>query len=177
MDLFKKVKENSKKIYDAASKTTVQTVDALTKKGEQVAEDVKLKMAISGKQDDIADIYMEIGKSVYASYKSGEDVGKEFTKKCKAIDKINNEISEMNEKLLFNKEQRKCDECGEVIDLDSDFCPNCGTKQKKLKLAEEKEKEREKKEEAKVETEKVCSECGNICEPAVKFCPKCGHKF
>ena len=79
----------------------------------------------------------------------------------------------MNKKILFNKNLRTCENCGETIPLESKFCTNCGEKQKPVKIKEEKKVI--KKDE--VEVEKVCPECGEVCEPTVKFCNKCGHKF
>ena len=110
---------------------------------------------------------------MYNSYKAGEDVGKEFTKQAKKIDKLNEEIKEKNKKILFNKGLRNCESCSEVISTESKYCTNCGEKQKPVKIKEEK-KEIKKEE---VEVQKVCPECGQVFEPTAKFCDKCGHKF
>jgi hypothetical protein len=169
MEFMKKVEEISKKVGDTASSTYNTVAD----KSGKLIEETKLKISISDKETDIDEIYEEIGKAVYNSYKSGEDVGKEFTKQAKKIDKLNEEINEMNKKILFNKNLRTCESCGEVISVDSKFCTNCGEKQKAVKIKEEKKVI--KKEE--VEVEKVCPECGEVCEPTAKFCNKCGHKF
>lgn len=169
MEFMKKVEEISKKVGDTAT-TTYNTV---ADKSGKLIEETKLKIAISDKETDIDEVYEEIGKAVYNAYKAGEDVGKEFTKQSKKIDKLNEEIKEMNKKILFNKSLRVCETCGETISLQSKFCTNCGEKQKPVKIKEEKKVI--KKEE--VEVEKVCPECGEVCEPTVKFCNKCGHKF
>ena len=169
MEFMKKVEELSKKVGDTASSTYNTVAD----KSGKLIEETKLKIAISDKETDIDEIYEEIGKAVYNAYKAGEDVGKEFTKQGKKIDKLNEEIEEMNKKILYNKNLRKCESCGEKIALDSKFCTNCGEKQKAVKIKEEKKVI--KKEE--VEVEKVCPECGEVCQPAAKFCNKCGHKF
>lgn len=169
MEFMKKMEEISKKVGDTASNTYNTVAD----KSGKLIEETKLKIAISDKETDIDEIYEEIGKAVYNAYKLGEDVGKEFTKQGKKIDKLNEEIAEMNKKILFNKNLRKCESCGEIVPLESKFCTNCGEKQKAVKIKEEKKVI--KKEE--VEVEKVCPECGEVCEPSAKFCNKCGHKF
>ena len=169
MEFMKKVEEISKKVGDTASNTYNTVAD----KSGKLIEETKLKIAISDKQADIAEIYEDIGKSIYDSYKNGEDVGKDFLKLVKKIDKINEEIEDMNTKILYNKGLRVCAECGETIALDSKFCIKCGTKQKAFKLKEE--KKNDKKDDAK--TEKVCPECGQIFDSTAKFCSKCGHKF
>lgn len=53
------------------------------------------------------------------------------------------------------KAGKKCSGCGEEIDADAKFCPNCGAKQ---------------------EAAKFCTNCGNKIEGNVKFCPNCGNK-
>lgn len=169
MEFMKKVEEISKKVGDTASSTYNTVAD----KSGKLIEETKLKISISEKQTNIDEIYEEIGKAVYNQYKSEEDVGKEFTKQCKKIDKLNDEINSMNIKILYNKGLRNCSSCGEVIALDSKFCTNCGEKQKAFKLKEDKKVI--KKDE--VEVEKVCPECGQVFEPTAKFCNKCGHKF
>lgn len=169
MEFMKKVEEISKKVGDTASSTYNTVAD----KSGKLIEKTKLRVAISDKETDIDEIYEEMGKAVYNVYKAGEDVGKEFTKECKKIDKLNEEINEMNKKILYNEGLRKCESCGETISLDSKFCTNCGEKQKAVKIKEEKKVV--KKEE--VEVEKVCPECGEVCETTAKFCNKCGHKF
>lgn len=169
MEFMKKVEEISKKVGDTASNTYNTVAD----KSGKLIEETKLKIAISDKQNDIDEIYEEIGKTVYNLYKAGEDVGKEFTKQSKKIDKLNEEIDTMNTKILYNKGLRLCASCGETISIDSKFCTNCGEKQKSVKLKDE--KKTLKKDE--VEVEKVCPECGQVFEPTTKFCDKCGHKF
>lgn len=169
MGFKEKVEEISKKVGDTASSTYNTVAD----KSGKLIEETKLKIAISDKETDIDEVYEEIGKAVYEQYKAGEDVGKEFTKLSKKIDKFNEEIKDMKTKILYNKSLRECASCGEVIALNSKFCTNCGEKQKAVKLKEEKKVT--KKEE--VEVEKVCPECGEVCATTAKFCSKCGHQF
>ena len=115
-----------------------------------------------------------MGKTVYDMYKNGEDVGKVFSKECKKIDKYNNEIADMNTKILYNKGIRVCATCGEMISVESTFCQNCGEKQRPVKLKVDKKEN--KKEEEKNE-DKICPTCGQICEGKAKFCTKCGYNF
>ena len=169
MGFKEKVEEISKKVGDTATNTYNTVAD----KSGKLIEETKLKIAISDKETDIDEVYEEIGKAVYEQYKAGEEVGKEFTKLAKKIDKLNEEIKDMNTKILYNKSLRVCASCGEVIALNSKFCTNCGEKQKDVKKKEEKKPA--KKEE--VEVEKVCPECGEVCATTAKFCSKCGHQF
>lgn len=168
MEFMKKINAISKVV----GKTASDTYNTVADKSGKAIEDAKLRMAISEKEEEINEIYMEMGQAVYDEYKSGEDVGKIFTKESKAIDKKIAEIDEMNQKILYNKSLRKCSGCHEVIHMDCTFCPTCGAKQKPIKL------KTDKKEEKKEEIEnKVCAQCGLICEPHAKFCTKCGNEL
>ena len=169
MEFMKKINQISKVV----GKTATDTYNTVADKSGKAIEDAKLKLAIAEKEDEIEEIYKEMGRTVYDSYKSGEDVGKAFTKDSKAVDKKIAEIEEMNKKILFNKSLRVCDKCKEVINLDNTFCPNCGLKQKAVKIKEEK---KEKAEEKKVEN-KICAQCGLVCDGTSKFCTKCGFEI
>lgn len=171
MEFMKKVNEISKIV----GKTATDTYNTVADKSGKLIEDAKIKINISDKETDIEKIYEELGKTVYDMYKSGEDVGKVFTKECKKIDNIKSEIEEMNKKLLFNKGLRNCSSCGAVISTECVFCSKCGQKQKPVKIKEDKKEAKNEKQE-KV-TEKVCPQCGLVCTPDDKFCTKCGYAF
>ena len=171
MEFKKKVTEISKIV----GKTATDTYNTVADKSGKFIADTKLKLAIADKESDIVKTYEEMGKSIYDSYKAGEEVGKVFTKECKKIDKAIKEIDEMNKKILYNKGLRTCANCGETIELESTFCANCGTKQKPVKIKEEPKEEKGPKEEKP--SAKVCPQCGLICAPGSKFCTKCGYSL
>lgn len=167
MEFMKKVTEISKKVGNAAT----ETYNTVAEKSGKMIEDAKLKIAISGKENEIEEIYLGIGKTVYDMYKTGEDVGKVFTKECKKVDKLNNEIADMDKKILYNKNLRICEKCGKTISTESTFCPECGAKQKAIKIKKETKKENEEVKEI------VCAQCGTISDVDSKFCFKCGYEF
>lgn len=168
MEFKQKMTEVSKKVGDVAT----ETYNTVAEKSSKMIEDAKLRMSISSKENDIEEIYIAMGKTVYEDYKEGKNVGKSFTKEAKKIDDLNKEIAEMNTKILYNKNQRICEKCGKIIPLESTFCSSCGTKQKPIKFKEE--NKNAKKEEPK---QQVCPECGTISDPDSKFCLKCGREF
>ena len=171
MEFMKKVTEISKMV----GKTATDTYNTVADKSGKFIADTKLKLSISDKETDIEKVFEDMGRTVYDSYKSGEDVGKVFTKECKKIDKMKKEIDEMNKTILYNKGLRTCEKCGEVIPTESTFCANCGQKQKAIKIKEESKEEKEVVEEKIVE--KVCPQCGLVCQAGSKFCTKCGYKL
>lgn len=170
MDFMKKINELSKKVGDGVADTYKTVAD----KSGKLFEEAKGRIAISDKEANIEQSYIAMGRTVYEVYSKGEDVGKAFTKECKIIDKENAEIEEMNKVILYNKKLRKCQNCLEVIGIDSVYCENCGEKQKPVKIKKPEVKEEVKKEAL---VERVCPTCGCICDEHAKFCPKCGYKF
>lgn len=122
MDFFNKL---SKK----ASETYQFTKDKTTK----ISGELKLRNKINECKNKIEDIYEEIGRMVFAQYKSntmGES--EEIKEKCEEIDKLNEEISTAETAILELKEIKKCVSCGAEIKLDVVFCPKCGKEQPKV---------------------------------------------
>jgi RNA polymerase subunit RPABC4/transcription elongation factor Spt4 len=170
MDFMKKINELSKIVGDGVADTYKTVAD----KSGKLLEDAKVKIAISDKEANVEQAFAAMGRTVYDVYSKGEDVGKAFNKECKTVDKMNAEIEEMNKIILANKKLRKCENCLQIIAIESVYCDNCGEKQKTLKLKKAEPKEEVKKE---VAVERVCPTCGFVCDENAKFCPKCGYKF
>lgn len=171
MDFKDKVTEISKK----AGKVATDTYNTVADKSGKFLEEAKSRISISDMEKEIDKKYEAMGITIYENYKKGEDVGKTFVKECKKIDKLNKEIEELNKKILFNKGLRECEYCDEKISTNAIFCPNCGEKQKPVKIKETKKNDKEEKEE--VVKEQVCAQCGKIEPPDSRFCTKCGYKF
>ena len=151
----------------------VDTYKVIADKSGKMFEGAKIKMAISDKEEEIENIFKEIGKGVYETYKNGKDDDKDLTKECKKIDKIYQELDEMNKEYLASKDLRTCSKCLEIIPIGSSYCEKCGQKQTPVKL----KKKAEKKEPENVKVERVCPTCGTVCSSDAKFCNKCGYKF
>lgn len=170
MEFMKKIEEISKKV----GKTATDTYNTVADKSGKIIEGTKIKISISDKENEIEDIFLNIGKTVYDMYKKGEDVGREFTKESKKIEKIEKEVEHMQDRFLHNKGLRKCSICGEVIELESSFCGYCGQKQKPVKIKVEEGKTEEKEENKE---DKVCPQCGFVSQSISKFCSRCGYKL
>lgn len=167
MDFKDKVKDVLEKTGDVVEKTYKTVAD----KSSKLVEEAKIKIQVSDTEADITATLQEIGIKVYEKYKSGAAIDKELAKDCKAIEKMYKDIEKMDVKSLYLKDLRVCETCGETIGIENKFCPTCGSKQKKVRIAEEK---KAKEEEV---TEKVCPECETKHRPDVNFCTKCGYKF
>lgn len=170
MDFMEKVTELSKKVGGAAEKTYIAAKD----KSGKLIEEAKIKIKISENEKEIIEIFEGIGISVYDRYKNGEKTDGIFSKELKKVDKINKEIAEMETKILYLKNLRKCDSCSGTISMDDKFCTLCGAAQKIVKIKEEKKKENKSEEK---QYSKACKSCGQVVDLDVKFCSKCGYEF
>ena len=74
MGFKEKVEEIGKKVGDTATSAYNTVAD----RSGKLIEETKMKVSISDKETDIDEIYEEMGKAVYNSYKNGDEVSKEF---------------------------------------------------------------------------------------------------
>ena len=169
MDFMNKVTEISKKVGEGAEKTYKAVAD----KSGKIIKETQMRVKANDKEGDIESLYYDMGKTVYDMYKKGEDVGKVFNKTCKKIDKLDKEIKDMEVHMLYLRDLRKCENCGEVIGIENKYCPKCGDRQKPVKIKEEKKEEE--KEESPID--RVCSKCGKIALDDEAFCTDCGNKI
>ncbi len=143
MELFEK-------IGDAASKTYKYTAEKTSK----IAKETKLKMKINDYKKEIEKIYREIGETVYEKSVVDEEIDKEELKeKCDRIDNISGKIVECKNEILVIKEKRQCANCYEEIEINANYCPNCGFHQEEVKIAKQDNEEIEKVEELDEEEE------------------------
>ena len=82
--------------------------------------------------------------------------------------------------LIEEVPQRICHNCGSIVDIDSAFCANCGTKYEEEAQASEVQVQEEPQE---VETpvqevaQRICHNCGAVVDEEFAFCIKCGSKY
>ena len=127
------------KIGDAASKTYKYTAEKTSK----IAKETKIKMQINEYKREIKDIYLEIGETVYEKFNVDEKLDlNEINKKCEAIQSLSNKIIECKDEILKLNERKQCKNCYEEIEIEANYCPNCGFSQEKdIEIEEEKQNE------------------------------------
>ena len=124
------------KIGDAASKTYKFTAEKTSK----IAKETKIRMEINEHKSDIKDIYQEIGEAVYQKYVKDEDLDMKYLEdKCKEIQELSDKIVACKDEILTLKEKRQCKNCYEEIEINANYCPNCGYEQEPIKKEEESE--------------------------------------
>ena len=132
------------KIGDAASKTYKYTAEKTSK----IAKETKLKIKINDYKREIENIYREIGENVYENFVEDKELEEEALKeKCQEIDGLSEKIVECKNEILNLKEKRQCKNCYDEIELDANYCPNCGFEQEKIEIKVEVKKEVENDEE------------------------------
>ncbi len=126
-EVFDKLKEHASKAKDGALKLTKTVIG----KTNNVVSQTKLKFAISETEDKIKEIYSEIGKSIYDSYKTDGNTDGKLSEKCRKIDALMLEAAELKEQLAELKETVKCSDCGAYNHSEDVYCSKCGKKLEK----------------------------------------------
>jgi len=147
------------KIGDAASKTYKFTAEKTSK----FAKETKIKMKINEHKGDIKDLYIEIGEAVYQKFVKDEELDMEdLQAKCEEIQNLSDKIVECKNEILKLKEKRQCKNCYEEIEINANYCPNCGFEQEKVENVEiENAQNEEEKVGAEENTEEVKEEKEN----------------
>lgn len=126
MDFLSKL---GKKASEAAQITKEKTT--------KLSGEIKLRNKINDCKNKIRNLYEEIGKVVYAEYKSGaKNDTDEVSMKCEEIANLNEEIEKAEVEILALKDIKKCVACGAEIDLKVEFCSKCGKEQPKIETIE-----------------------------------------
>ncbi|MBP3596180.1 MAG: zinc ribbon domain-containing protein [Clostridia bacterium] len=126
MDFFSKI---GKKASEAAQITKEKTA--------KLSGEIKLRNKINDCKNKINNLYEEIGKIVYAEYRSGaKNDTDEVNMKCEEIATLNEEIEKAEVEILALKDIKKCVSCGAEIALNVEFCSKCGKEQPKIETVE-----------------------------------------
>ncbi len=116
------------KIGDAASKTYKYTAEKTSK----IAKETKLKIKINDYKNQVEKIYREIGETIYEKFVVDKEIDKEeLQEKCEEIDRLTDKIVEAKDEILKIKERKQCTNCYEEIEINANYCPNCGFEQER----------------------------------------------
>ena len=73
--------------------------EVIAKKSQDFIEISSLKLKIHSCENQIKDLYKEIGEKYYKLYSHGKDENSNLKKICKKIDELNTDISIINKKI------------------------------------------------------------------------------
>lgn len=120
-------------IFEKIGKKATSAYKVTASKTEKITKDFKIKMKTQELKDKKEDIYLELGELIHKNY-IDKDINKEIIdildEKCKEIDRIEKEIEDLIKEQLALNNTKKCDNCTKEIEIEFEFCPNCGYKQK-----------------------------------------------
>lgn len=120
--------------FDKLGKQASKTYKYTTEKTSKIAREAKLKMQMNEHKGQIEELYNQIGKRMYENHICKDDVDVDIEKELEEyfiqIDEICDRIEEERKEILTLKEKKQCPNCFCEIELDYNYCPNCGDEQK-----------------------------------------------
>lgn len=131
--------------FDKIGKKASQTYKYTTEKTSKLAKEAKLKMAMSENKSQIEELYTEIGKKVYERHIAADEVDMDLEaileEDCIEIDELCDCIEDQRKELLFLRDKKQCPNCFYEIEVEYNYCPNCGDKQEEERFEQEDEEE------------------------------------
>ena len=108
-----------------------ETYKYTTEKTSKFAKETKLKMKINDNKSSINKLYEKIGKIIYQKHVREENINikEDIAEDCSKIDELATEIENCRMELLNLKERKQCPNCYKEINIEYEYCPNCGAKQ------------------------------------------------
>ncbi|MPN20572.1 hypothetical protein SDC9_167951 [bioreactor metagenome] len=111
--------------FIAKAKTATQMAG---KKANDILEVTKLNLEASELQNQIDDIFKEMGKIIYDAYKTEGVEDKLMQEKCEVIELKYSKIDDIKSKIGALKNVAICPKCSEKNSIDNAFCAKCGYK-------------------------------------------------
>ena len=120
--------------FDKLGKQASKTYQYTAKKTSKLAKEAKLKMQMNEHKSQIEDLYTQIGKKLYEHHVNDKtldiDIDAILEEYCIQIDELCDRIEDERKELLTLKDKKQCPNCFCEIELDCNYCPNCGNEQK-----------------------------------------------
>ncbi len=119
--------------FDKLGKQASKTYKYTAQKTSKLAREAKLKMQMNEHKDEIEDLYLQIGKKLYEHHVKDKgldiDIEAVLEEYCIQIDELCDRIEEERKEILTLKDKKQCPNCFCEIELDYNYCPNCGDEQ------------------------------------------------
>ena len=110
---------------DVVSKAKT-VADAAGKKTSELIETAKLKLEVVDLEKEIRTTLEGLGRLVYDSKKSGQDVGTLVDESAANLDDQHERLRALIEKIDALRGQLRCARCGVNNPQDADYCKKCG---------------------------------------------------
>lgn len=109
-------------------KKTKEATMNVGKKANDLVEITKLNLEIVDLENEIEDLYQEIGIFVFNSYKNNIEIPEIIKEKCKVIEEKSEKVAELKQKVSEYKSTLICPVCKTENDKENQFCSKCGQK-------------------------------------------------
>lgn len=100
----------------------------VSKKTTELADTVKLKTRSAEIQKELAATFEGMGRLLYDSRQSGEDVTPLLDESMKQVGTLQEDLRKVEDELCARKNVVRCASCHAMVDDDAAFCPHCGHK-------------------------------------------------
>ncbi|MCL2286074.1 MAG: zinc ribbon domain-containing protein [Firmicutes bacterium] len=106
--------------------TLFNITKSVSKTSGDLLKSTKLSMNLSTEENNLKNLYSEIGKKVHEIYQYGGSLGKFFDEKYLEIEASERKIADIKEQISVIKGTRICSKCGKNVDRTAEFCQKCG---------------------------------------------------
>ncbi len=103
-------------------------IDATGKKGGELVEAQKIKLAIAKFRSQLSEDYQTLGRLAYDAAKNGTDIDEVHAAIVLSIDEKLEKVARLQEKLAGVKGMKICSECGYSNPSTAGYCCRCGKK-------------------------------------------------
>lgn len=148
--------DSMKNKISAAGQTTVQ-------KAKDLTEISKLNSAISSAEEQIRELYTNVGYEVYRAYY--EEPLPEVADQINQITQLHQKIDECKAQIDAINAVKTCPQCGTKVSKEMAFCGACGYRLPVEEVAP-----------AAEQKPAFCSACGAPISADTAFCTNCGNK-
>ena len=121
-DLVENLKKGAEKALDSAETVT----KAAIKKTSESVNTIKVKYAIKDIENNMNNVYKDLGKMLYNEYEEGAEFEGEYKEKCEKIEGFLSEIDVLRAKIAEISNKQICPNCGKSNEMSAKFCSECG---------------------------------------------------
>ncbi len=122
--------------FDDLGKKLKDVVSSAGKVAQDVTESTKLNLTLKTKENEIQELYAQIGKAYYARRQAGTESTESLDVLCAQLDALIDDMNALESEIATRKGQVHCPSCGSVQSTQSAYCSECGEKLPEIVAAE-----------------------------------------
>lgn len=118
----------SNKFLNQFVKAAKTATESVSKKTGEFVEATKVNVAIADIENEVDDLYTEIGKLVFDAFSENAQPSEAINEKCAQIREKLDVLDELKSKVASIKDLTICPKCESENQKGSQYCSNCGEK-------------------------------------------------